>query len=165
MIEMIVAIVIMAAIVILVFWGVFWLFRKLFGSQTPPGPPPVPATAHRARNDVASEIAALRRMGSGTTSAAFTDSNTWEDLDDGYIWSHPVGSGEYGEIQFRYRNLRGQTGRRRVRVLEFTERGFSGYDLDKRQPRTFNYRGIIGDVTMLDTGELMNVEDWVGGLK
>lgn len=116
--------------------------------------------------NLASEIAALKRIGSGSDmrSAEAPVTSKLPD-DDKYIWNHPIGSKAYGYIQFRYRNLRGESGVRRVRVQEFTHKGFSGYDIGKRGRRTFNYRGIQRDeVTLLDTGEVLTVDEWVAGL-
>ena len=78
------------------------------------------------------------------------------------IFDYPLDRTNFGEIQFEYENLKGEHGIRRVRVQEFLYNGFKGYDLGKRGPRQFNYRGIQGGtVTLLDTGEILPVREWV----
>lgn len=82
-----------------------------------------------------------------------------------FIFDYPPGRSNFGEVQFQYQNLKGEHGVRRVRVQEFLHSGFKGYDLGKRGQRQFNYVGIQNaEVTLLDTGEVLKVDEWVAGL-
>lgn len=129
---------------------VVWFARNLKRSDLFPDRPPVPpvprAPASRPR-----PVPPVVRKGRPAAH---------ETID--VIFDYPLDRTNFGEIQFEYENLKGELGTRRVRVQEFLYNGFKGYDLGKRGPRQFNYRGIQGGtVTLLDTGEILPVREWV----
>lgn len=84
---------------------------------------------------------------------------------NGVYIPEPAYRADYGVVSFDYSNLRGEWGRRTVRVQGFYSHGFEGYDLDKAAQRKFSYAGVSpAEVMLHDTGEIKSVRAWVRGL-
>ena len=114
-----------------------------------------------------------------TSPSAFDDDDDDNDDDDdagrppkrpsssrkGVYIPEPAYRADYGVVSFDYSNLRGEWGRRTVRVQGFYSHGFEGYDLDKAAQRKFSYAGVSpAEVMLHDTGEIKSVRAWVRGL-
>lgn len=64
------------------------------------------------------------------------------------------------KVQFDYLNAKGEYSSRRVLVQMVGEWEFEGIDLDKEDTRTFRYERVVGDITSLNTGEILDPEEW-----
>lgn len=64
------------------------------------------------------------------------------------------------KVRFDYLNAKGEYSSRRVLVQMVGEWEFEGIDLDKGDTRTFRYERVVGDITSLNTGEILDPEEW-----
>lgn len=69
------------------------------------------------------------------------------------------------KVRFDYLNAKGEYSSRRVLVQMVGEWEFEGIDLDKENTRTFRYERVIGDIMSLNTGEILDPEEWRDGLR
>lgn len=63
---------------------------------------------------------------------------------------------EYARIRFAYVDKKGDSSVRDVKVVKLGQRKFQAYDLGRKGLRTFLFSGVQGDVTIMETGELMS---------
>jgi hypothetical protein len=66
-----------------------------------------------------------------------------------------------GSISFDYIDTKSDYSSRVVDVTQADHRHFSGYCRSAKAFRTFLLEGVVSDVTDVDTGEVMPIEDWV----
>jgi hypothetical protein len=64
------------------------------------------------------------------------------------------------EVQFSYRDDAGQQTQRRVSVAAVDEQYFEGYCHMRRATRTFITRRVVGEMTSLQTGEIVRSSIW-----
>lgn len=70
--------------------------------------------------------------------------------------------GEFRNISFEYTDSNGNSTHREVDVKEINEQHLTGYCHSRRQLRTFRLDRIDNsEIVVRDTGELINVYDWI----
>ncbi len=70
--------------------------------------------------------------------------------------------GEFRNISFEYTDSNGNSTHREVDVKEINEQHITGYCHSRRQLRTFRLDRIDNsEIVVRDTGELINVYDWI----
>ena len=69
------------------------------------------------------------------------------------------------EIAFSYIDSKGDFSKREVSVSQITNTHIKGWCHERKALRTFKTESIILDVTLLSSGEVVPVKDWVSAAK
>ena len=89
--------------------------------------------------------------------------NSWyeEDEEDDHQLRIPTKpKAEYARVSFDYMDKEGARTHRTVVVVRIERDRISAYDEDKQALRTFLFRGLQSDFTVMDTGEIMSLSSW-----
>lgn len=69
------------------------------------------------------------------------------------------------EIEFSYCDYEGNSTRRKVVVHSITDEHFEGFCLMRKSIRTFRITNVTSDVTRIETGEILSIDDWTAEFK
>lgn len=67
----------------------------------------------------------------------------------------------YARIMFDYVDKEGNTSERDVKVKQITHKHIETFDYLRRAERTFLLRGIVGEIVVKKTGEILSVQEWL----
>lgn len=106
----------------------------------------------------------IRRMGinkKGSLPSVATEQNTHVNKSNPFSGNHNTRDW-FKNISFSYTDSNGNSSYREVDVKEINEQNLTGYCHSRRQLRTFRLDRIDNsEIAIRDTGELINVYDWI----
>lgn len=106
----------------------------------------------------------IRRMGinkKGSLPSVATEQNTHVNKSNPFSGNHNTRDW-FKNVSFSYTDSNGNSSYREVDVKEINEQNLTGYCHSRRQLRTFRLDRIDNsEIVIRDTGELINVYDWI----
>ncbi|MEK6294213.1 MAG: hypothetical protein V4793_23070 [Paraburkholderia tropica] len=69
------------------------------------------------------------------------------------------------EIKFSYRDYEGNSTTRKVRVHRVSDAHFEGFCLMRGATRTFKITNVTSQITRIETGEILSVDEWMAELE